>query len=64
MEKDEKTLRELINLEDLAAKKARIYSRLLLDMNKAQMMEGIALRHETRKKRMETLLYGKPCEEA
>ncbi len=59
MEKDEKTLRELISLEDLAAKKARIYSRLLLDMNKAQMMEGIALRHETRKKRVEALLYGK-----
>ena len=59
MEEEEKYLKELIALEDLAGKKARIYARLLVEPPLAKAMEELALRHEERKERIELLLYGK-----
>ena len=59
MEEEEKYLKELIELEDLAEKKARIYARLLVEPPLAKAMEDMALRHEERKERLNLLLYGK-----
>ena len=59
MEEEEKYLKELIELEDLAEKKARIYARLLVEPPLAKAMEDLALRHEERKERLNLLLYGK-----
>ena len=59
MEEEEKYLKELIALEDLAGKKARIYARLLVEPTLAKAMEELALHHEDRKERIEFLLYGK-----
>lgn len=59
MEKEEKYLKELMDLEDLAEKKARIYSRLLTEPSLAKEMENLSKRHEERKERIELLLYGK-----
>ena len=58
-EKEKKSLQELLLLEDLAEKKAKIYSRLLMDTDKAKKMEALSLRHEKRKKEIEKLLFGK-----
>ncbi len=61
MEKDEKEmLITLCKMEDLAEKKANIYSRLLMDTEKAQEMERLAATHKQAKKDLEILLYGKP----
>ena len=58
--KDEKeSLKTLCSLEDLAGKKAMIYSRLLMDTGLAKDMEELATRHEKRKAALEKLLYGK-----
>lgn len=57
-EKEKKALEELVLLEDLAEKKAKIYSRLLMDADKAKKMEELAVRHATRKKELEELLFG------
>ena len=59
MEEEEKYLKELMELEDLAEKKARIYARLLVEPPLAKAMEELALRHEERKERLHFLLYGK-----
>lgn len=59
MEQEEKYLQELMELEDLAEKKARIYSRLLVEPTLAKEMEELATRHEERKERIFLLLYGK-----
>ena len=59
MEQEEEYLKELMELEDLAEKKARIYSRLLVEPTLAKEMENISKRHEERKERIELLLYGK-----
>ena len=59
MEKEEKYLKELMDLEDLAEKKARIYSRLLTEPSLTKEMESLSKRHEERKERIELLLYGK-----
>ena len=56
MEEEEKYLKELIELEDLAEKKARIYARLLVEPPLAKAMEDLALRHEERKERLSLLL--------
>ncbi len=55
-------LEELILLEALAEKKAKIYSRLLMDPHLAKKMEGLSLRHAERKESLEKLLYGKPLD--
>ena len=50
------TLRQM---ENLAAKKAGIYSRLLIDARLAKKMEELQTRHKEREKALEELLYGK-----
>ena len=57
-EKEKKRLQELLTLEDLAEKKAKIYSRLLMDVAKAQDMEALSARHAERKAEIEKLLFG------
>ena len=58
MEEEEKYLQELMELEDLAEKKARVYSRLLVEPHLAKEMERLASQHEKRKERIALLLYG------
>lgn len=57
-EKEKKYLQELLTIEDLAEKKAKIYSRLLMDVEKAQDMEGLSARHAARKTEIEKMLFG------
>ena len=57
-EKEKNRLQELLTLEDLAEKKAKIYSRLLMDVAKAQDMEALSARHAERKAEIEKLLFG------
>ena len=49
VEKERAALLRLAGMEDLAEKKARICSRLLMDVTLAQEMEGLADRHQQRK---------------
>ena len=49
-------LTRLIELEDLAEKKTKIYSRLLTDVALAKEMESLSLRHEKRKERIVKLI--------
>ena len=53
-------LENLRQMEELAAKKAGIYSRLLIDARLAKMMEELAQRHQQRGKSLEILLFGQP----
>ncbi len=53
-------LRVLARMEDLAEKKAKIYSRLLTDADLAKTMETLSVRHEERKERLLLLLGEKP----
>ena len=59
MEKENEYLKELMDLEDLAEKKAKIYSRLLMEPSLAGEMEKLSARHKERKECIERLLYGK-----
>ena len=59
MEQEEKYLKELMGMEDLTEKKARIYSRLLVEPALAKEMENLSKRHEERKEILELLIYGK-----
>ena len=52
-------LQRLSQLEDLAEKKLKIYSRLLTDVTLAKDMERLAIRHEKRKETLTRLVYGK-----
>ncbi len=52
-------LKRLMEVEELAEKKAKIHSRLLMDTALAKSMEKLALRHEKRKEELRLLLYGK-----
>lgn len=61
MEKTEKKwLQELCQMEDLAEKKTKIYSRLLTDVQKAQDMEALSAKHQKARQELEKLLYGEP----
>ena len=51
-------LKILLELEDLAEKKTKIYARLLMDVSIAKKMEELSLRHEKRKETLYKLLYG------
>ncbi|MBQ7913266.1 MAG: hypothetical protein IJ308_05970 [Clostridia bacterium] len=53
----------LLQMEGLAAKKAGIYSRLLIDARIAKKMEELQMRHKEREKALEELLYGKAKKE-
>ena len=61
----EKTPREtaliktLAEIEDLAEKKTKIYSRLLTEQVLAKRMEELSARHTERKERLEKLAFGK-----
>ena len=59
MEKETEFLKTLIEMEDLGAKKTKIYSRLLTDTALAKDMEERSCRHDERKAALERLLYGK-----
>lgn len=59
LQQEAKILQSLISLEDLMEKKTKIYSRLLMDVALAKEMEGLSLRHQSRKTELERLLYGK-----
>ena len=56
-ERGENLLKNVITLEDLAEKKAKIYARLLIDPAIAQDLERISKRHQERKAKLENLLY-------
>ena len=56
-------LERLIVQEDLSEKKARIFSRLLMDAGIAKQMETLAQRHEQRKKLLCALVGKKEGEE-
>ena len=56
-------LENLRQMEDLASKKAGIYSRLLIDARLAQKMEDLEKRHKEREKALQALLTGKPQKE-
>lgn len=56
-ERGENLLKNVITLEDLAEKKAKIYARLLIDPAIAQDLEQISKRHQERKAKLENLLY-------
>ena len=49
---DEEVLCYLAKREDLAEKKAKIYSRLLTEVSLAETMETLAVRHAERKKEL------------
>lgn len=49
----------LRQMEDLASKKAGVYSRLLIDAHLSKKMEELEKRHKEREKALEELLYGK-----
>jgi hypothetical protein len=51
--KKEIAIENLIKLEDIAAKKTKIHSRLFINPSLAKSMEELSLRHENR---MQTLL--------
>ena len=59
MEQDNEYLKNLIEIEDLAEKKTKIYSRLFIEPALANAMEELSSRHKNRKERIEGLLYGK-----
>ena len=54
-------LEGLAQLEDLAEKKTKIYSRILMEASLAQSMEALSLRHEKRKEKLLGLVFGKPA---
>lgn len=58
-DEDAKLLFYLAEREDLAEKKAKIYSRLLTEPNLAENMETLAVRHGNRKKSLVALAEGK-----
>jgi len=59
MEKENEYLKNLMEMEDLAEKKTKIYSRLLIEPSLAMEMEELSKRHLKRKESIERLLYGK-----
>ena len=63
MDKERAALRCLAAAEDLAEKKARIFSRLLIDVGLAQEMEALATRHQQRKTALLALCGQKADEE-
>lgn len=58
-EKESCVLKHLAGLENLVEKKAKIYSRLLMDAALAEDMEALAARHAKRKTTLECLAQGK-----
>ena len=48
-EREKQAIEKMLQLEDLAEKKAKIYARLLTDNALADDMNALSLRHEKRK---------------
>ena len=59
MERENEYLKNLMELEDLAEKKCKIYSRLLTEVALAKEMETLASRHTERKKAIEKTVFVK-----
>ena len=58
-EREKQAFVKMLQLEDLAEKKAKIYARLLTDNALADDMNALSLRHEKRKEILTALAYGK-----
>ena len=56
---EEEVLQKLAGIEDLAEKKLKVYSRLLMDAALAKKMEELSLRHAERKQTLLALSCGK-----
>ena len=56
LQRERAALKTLVGVEDIAEKKTRIFSRLLMDATLAQDMEKLAKRHEERKQTLLGLL--------
>ncbi len=56
---EQEYLQQMLEMEDLAKKKANVYARLLIEPSLAKKMEELALRHEERKTSLQQLIYGK-----
>ena len=52
-------LKRLAETEDLAEKKLKIYSRLLMDAALAENMKTLSLHQEKRKQALEKIAFGK-----
>lgn len=52
-------IKTLAEIEDLAEKKTKIYSRLLTEQVLAKEMETLSARHAVRRERLEKLAFGK-----
>ncbi len=61
---EKRALETLLCLEDLAEKKIKIFSRLLMDTGIAKQMEELSLRHEQRKEALAVFLGQKPKKKA
>ena len=59
VEMEKEALKLLMGVEDLAEKKIKIFSRLLMDTSLATDMEKLSVRHENRKEKLEKLIFGK-----
>jgi hypothetical protein len=59
VEMEKEALKLLMGVEDLAEKKIKIFSRLLMDVSLASDMEKLSVRHENRKEKLEKLIFGK-----
>lgn len=60
--REAEALKRIYKAEDIAEKKMRIYSRLLMDATLAKDMESLAEKSEERKKSLKSLLGKKPDE--
>ncbi|MBQ7879924.1 MAG: hypothetical protein IJ317_04680 [Clostridia bacterium] len=63
LDRENETLERLWKLEDLAAKKAGIYSKLLTEQSLAENMQEISARHTARNGALERLLFGEKSKE-
>lgn len=63
MQQESEFLKKLSEMEDLAEKKTKIYSRLLMDVALAKNMETLSERHQKRKTAIERLAFGKAKQE-
>ncbi len=63
-DEEKRALEALLGLEDLAEKKIKIFSRLLMDTGIAKQMEELSLRHEKRKESLAVFLGQKPKKKA
>ena len=63
MPRETQMLSTLAEIEDLAEKKTKIYSRLLTEQLLAKEMEELSSRHTARKAQLEKLAFGRAKKE-